>query len=311
MNTQANAVSDSHVRAQVVSPSAESQTRPFYWSVRRELWENRSIYLAPLAVAGAFFIGFVFTHLRLAAQIRALSNLNPAAQREAIAQPYDIIAGLMMVTGMFVGAFYCLDALYGERRERTILFWKSMPVSDVTTVLSKASVPLVILPLVTFAVGAATQFLMLVWTSVLLLASGMSPGRLWQEVSFVRMALLLLYHLLTVHAISPAPIYCWFLLVSAWARRWPILWATLPAVVIGGFEKLIFHTSHFTDMLLDRLSGGGTDAMNVHHQIFPTNPILHITPGRFVGSWHLWVGLIVGALFLAVTVRVRRDRGPL
>ncbi len=310
MNTQSNAVSDSRLELQAVASAAESRTRLLYWSVRRELWENRSIYLAPVAVAAAFFVGFVGTHIHLAARIRNISSLDAAAQRTAVAQPYDVIAGLMMVTGMIVGAFYCLDALYGERRERTILFWKSMPVSDFTTVLSKAMIPLVILPLVTFVVGVATQFLMLLWSSVLLLGSGISVGTVWSLMSFPQMAFLLLYHLITVHALTPFPIYCWFLLVSAWARRWPILWATLPVVVIGAIEKLIFNTSHFGNVLLDRLSGGGTDSMPMANS-FPTNPITQITPGRFLSSPNLWMGLIVAAVFLAAAVRVRRSRGPL
>ena len=310
MNTQSNAVTESRLESQAIASTAASPTRPFYWSVRRELWENRSIYLAPLAVAAAFFVGFIATHIHLAARIREVAKLDPAAQRPLIAQPYDVIAGLMMVTGMLVGAFYCLDALYGERRERTILFWKSMPVSDTTTVLSKATVPLIILPLVTWVVGVATQFLMLVWSSVLLLGSGMSPAILWNQISFLQMAFLLLYHLVTVHALAPFPIYCWFLLVSAWARRWPILWATLPVVVIGGFEKLIFNTSHVANILLDRLTGGGTDSMQMPHS-FPTDPVTQITPWRFLSSPNLWIGLLVAALFLAAAVRVRRSRGPL
>jgi ABC-2 type transport system permease protein len=310
MSTQSNAVSESRFEPQAIASTTESPTRPFYWSVRRELWENRSIYLAPLGVAAAFFVGFMGTHIHLAARIRALKNLDPAAQRAAMAQPYDVIAGLMMVTGMIVGAFYCLDALYGERRERTILFWKSMPVSDITTVLSKATVPLIILPLVTSAVGVATQFLMLVWSSVLLLGSGMSVGALWSQMAFPQMAFLLLYHIVTVHALTPFPIYCWFLFVSAWSRRWPILWATLPVVVIGGFERLVFNTSHFANALLDRLSGGGTDSMPMPNS-FPTNPLTQITPVRFLTSPNLWIGLLAAAVFLALAVRVRRSRGPL
>lgn len=310
MNAQSNAVTDSQFESRGVASAAESQPRPFYWSVRRELWENRSIYLGPLAVAVAFFVGFVFTHIHVARQFRSLSNLDGAAQRAALAQPYDVLGGLMMVTGMLVGAFYCLDALYGERRERTILFWKAMPVSDVTTVLSKAFVPIVILPLVTSAIGVATEFLMLMWSSVLLLAHGMSIGGLWTEMAFGRMSLLLLYHIVTVHALSPAPIYCWFLLVSAWSKRWPILWATLPVVVVGGFEKLVFHSSVVVNLLLDRLSGGGTDAMTMPDS-FPTDPLTRLTPGRFFSSPSLWIGLLVAALFLALAVRVRRARGPL
>lgn len=310
MNTQSNAIADAGFQSEVVGSSAESATHPFYWSVRRELWENRSIYLAPAGVAAVFFIAFVVTNFHFAATMRSVANLDRGAQRAALAHPYDVISGLMMVTGMIVGAFYCLDALYGERRERTILFWKSMPVSDLTTVLSKASVPLVILPLVTFAVGAATEFLMLLWSSALLLAHGMSAAALWSNIAFGRMSLLLLYHLVTVHALSPAPIYCWFLLVSAWSRRWPILWATLPVVAIAACEKLVFNTWHFALALVDRLSGGGTDSMTLP-DTFPTDPMTHITPGRFLTSPGLWIGLLIAAGFLVAAVRVRRAKGPL
>lgn len=310
MNTQSNAIADAGFESAAARSSAESATHPFYWSVRRELWENPSIYLAPAGVAAVFFIVFVFTNLHFAAQMRSVDNLDPGAQRAAIARPYDVIAGLMMATGMIVAAFYCLDAFYGERRERTILFWKSMPVSDLTTVLSKASVPLVILPLVTFAIGTATGFLMLLWSSAVLLAHGMSTATLWSNIAFGRMSLLLLYHLVTVHALSPAPIYCWFLLVSAWARRWPILWATLPLVAIAACEKLIFNTSHFGLAFANRISGGGTDSMTMP-DTFPTDPMTHITPGRFLSSVGLWIGLLVAGGFLVIAMRVRRAKGAL
>ena len=81
--------------------------------------------------------------------------------------PYDIAAMMLIFTAFIVGVFYCLDALHGERRDRSILFWKSLPVSDLTTLLSKATIPLIVLPLVTFAIIVATQVVMLLWTSVL------------------------------------------------------------------------------------------------------------------------------------------------
>ena len=87
----------------------------------------------------------------LAERRRAVLLLDPIKQR-AIEQPYDVAAMLMILTVFVVGVFYCLDALHGERRDRSILFWKSLPVSDLTTVLSKVIVPLVVLPLISFAI---------------------------------------------------------------------------------------------------------------------------------------------------------------
>src|SRR5206468_11277314 len=165
MNTQSNAMPES-LDAQRVAPAVLSPSRPMYWSVRRELWENRSIYIAPLAVAGVFLFGFLISTIHLPARMRALSALDPAQQREAIAMPFDIAAALLMLTQLLVGAFYCLDALHGERRDRSILFWKSLPVSDLTTVLSKASIPLVVLPLLTFTSPFPLHLIMLLLSPV-------------------------------------------------------------------------------------------------------------------------------------------------
>jgi len=157
-----------------LAPEVVSETRPMYWSVRRELWENRSIYLAPLAVAAFVVFGMMISTIGMPARRRAVLMLDPAQQRAKIGQPYDLAAVILIGIAFVVAAFYCLDALHGERRDRSILFWKSLPVSDRTTVLSKASIPLVVLPLITFAIIVTTQFLMLLWSSVVLLPSGLA-----------------------------------------------------------------------------------------------------------------------------------------
>ena len=143
MTTQSNAVPQHPLDAQEIAPAAISPTRPLYWSVRRELWENRSIYIAPLAVAAVYMLGFLISLFWLPRSLRGLEALHDATpQPIALAMPYSHAAMLIMVVGFLVGIFYSLDALHGERRDRSILFWKSLPVSDLTTVLAKASVPL-------------------------------------------------------------------------------------------------------------------------------------------------------------------------
>src|SRR5882762_3605617 len=87
------------------------------------------------------------------------------------------------------------------------------------------------------------------------LGSGLSVATLWTQVSLFQMSLMLLYHLVTVHALWYAPIYGWLLLVSGWARRAIFLWAALPLLAIGVVEKIAFNTSHFAAMLAYRLSG--------------------------------------------------------
>src|SRR5436305_7730978 len=256
MNTQSNTVPESSSDSQAITPAAMPATRPLYWSVRRELWENRSLYIVPLIVAAVQVFGFAISTIGLAERRRAVLSLDPAHQRAAIEQPYDLAAMMMIFTVFIVGVFYCLDALHGERRDRSMLFWKSLPVSDLATVLSKATVPFVILPLLTVVLAAIAHAVMLLLSSAALMASGQGPGTLWAHVSLPGMWLMLLYHMVTAHALWYAPIYGWLLFVSAWARRAPWLWAILPPLAIGVVEKIAFGSSVLGDLLANRFSGG-------------------------------------------------------
>jgi ABC-2 type transport system permease protein len=309
MNMPSNAMPESPLDSLVPAPTVISATRRMYWSVRRELWESRSIYIAPPAVAALVLVGFLISTVHLPDKMRAALALNPMQQHELIAQPYNFAALLVMLTTFIVGVFYCLDALHGERRDRSILFWKSLPVSDLTTVLSKASIPLVVLPLLTFAITVVTQFIMLLLSTAVLLGSGLSVATLWTQLPLFRMSLMLLYHLVTVHALWYAPIFGWLLLVSGWARRAPFLWAGLPLLAIGIVEKIAFNTSHFAAMLGHRM-GGGAEAVTAPGSV-PMDTMTHLTPGHFLSSPGLWIGLAVTAVFLAVAVRLRRYRDPI
>ena len=268
----------------------------FYSSVQRELWESRSIYIAPVAVAGLFLFGFVIGAVRL-------------PRRIGIEQPYDFVALMLMGISFLVAVFYCLDALYGERRDRSILFWKSLPVSDGTTVLSKMSIPVVVVPLVTFAITVATHIAMLLLGSSILIASGTSGAALGNELPLTHIWRMLFIHLLAGHGLWYAPIYAWFLLVSAWARRAPLLWAVLPPLAVGAVEKIAFNTSHFAVILQHRFAGGPSVGWP------PTGVSMEaMTPftlGELLGSPGLWIGFAVAAAFLAAAVKLRRDRGPI
>jgi ABC-2 type transport system permease protein len=304
MTSPSNAVPESSFESQAVAPAVIPAARRMYWSIRRELWEYRSIYIAPLAAAAVFLFGFL---IALPHHMRGVKTLDQAHQ--VLDTAYELAAGLIMGTGFIVGIFYSLDALYGERRDRSILFWKSLPVSDLTTVLSKVTIPLIILPLLSFAITLVTQFLMLLLSSAVLLGSGLSVG-LWARMSFFHVSLMLLYHILTVHGLWYAPIYGWLLLVSAWAPRAPFIWAFLPPFVIWGLEKIVFQTSYFLAMLQYRLAGPEPSSAAAPHGTV-MEIISALTLAQFLSTPGLWIGLAVAAIFLAAAVRLRRYREPI
>ncbi|HEY2170811.1 MAG TPA: ABC transporter permease [Candidatus Angelobacter sp.] len=307
MNTPSNAMNGSSLGSQGIAPAAFSATRLFFWSIRREFWENRLIYLVPLVAAAVFLVAYLIGILALPGhRMRTVLTLAPAKQRAQIELPYEIAAALIMGTALLVGIFYSLDALYGERRDRSILFWKSMPVSDLTTVLSKLAIPLVIIPVLSFAIAVVTQFIMLLLASTVLVGSGANIAALWTQQSVFRFSLELFYHMLTVHGLWYAPLYAWLLLVSAAAPRAPFVWAVFPPFVIWGVEKMAFNTTYFLSLLKVRLTGPSDPEM-------PRNAdfMSMLIPHHFFSQPGLWAGLAVAAVFLAIAVRLRRYRGPI
>jgi ABC-2 type transport system permease protein len=311
MNNQSNAMPDAPHDSQKSAPAVMSTPRPVYWSIRREFWENRYLYIAPLAVAAVFLFAYLISLIHSPGQVRDLPALNVVHHHDEDLGPFDVAAALMMGTAILMSVFYCAEALHGERRDRSILFWKSLPVSDATTVLVKASIPLFFLPVLVSAVTALMLLLMLLLSSVVLMVTGGSVVELWAHVPIFRMSLLTFYHLMTAHALWPAPVYCWLLLVSGWARRATLIWAVLPIVAIGGLEKLAFNSWSFARVVGERFIGATATAASATPNVFPSNAMTHITPDALLGAPGLWIGLAVAAIFLAAAVRLRRYQGPI
>jgi len=290
-------------------PRTISYAQVFYWSVRRELWENRLIYMAPLAAAAIFLFSFVISTIHLRYRMHGSTRaINLGDLQKPFALPHELSAALIMGIALVVGIFYSLDALYGERRDRSILFWKSMPVSDLTTVLSKFAIPLLIIPVLSYAIAVVTQFIMLLLASTVLVGSGANIAALWTQQSLFRSTLDLFYHMLTVHGLWYAPLYAWLFLVSAAAPRAPFVWAVLPPFVIWGVEKIAFNTTYFLSLLKVRLMGPPDPEMVMSKNADFMSTLI---PHHFFDQPGLWAGLAVAAIFLAIAIRLRRYRGPI
>ena len=281
--------------------------RLVYWSIMRELWESPSIYMAPITVAAVYLMAYLFGATVLPGH-RPTPAMAHHPGKNVLLEPFDLAAAVVMLTVVLLQLLYCLDALYGERRERSILFWKSLPVSDVTTVLAKTSVPMIILPLFGMVVTVVTQFGVLLIASVVVLFTGGSVTALWAQSPILYPAWLLGYHLFTVHTLWYAPLYCWILLVSAWAKRSPIVWVVFPPLAVYAVERLLFGTTFFWNMLHSRLLGNthSTSGTGMTEMGYGT----HITPGDFLMNPSLWIGLAVAAAFLWGAARLRRYHEP-
>jgi ABC-2 type transport system permease protein len=277
-----------------------SPLRSFLWSVRREIWENRGIYLVPAGVGVLIVLATLVNVLHMPTPLH-IPPLDPAMQHEFAESPFVFASALLMFATMAVAVFYSVDALYGERRDRSVLFWKSMPVSDTTTVLAKLTIPLLVLPLVTFVVTFVVQVFML----LLALVSG-GTGTV-SHVALLQLWWAELFHLVAIHGFWWAPFWGWFLLASAYARRAPLLWAVLPPLVIGFGEKIAFGSEHFTHWVLFRFAGASNGppphGMNM-------SMLVQGGPLAWLSDIHLWTGFVMCAVCVVLAVYLRRQRGP-
>ncbi len=310
MTSSSEAMSETPAMA-TTTPGAS--VRPFFWSVRREIWENRSIYLAPAIAAAVALAGIIIASIN--PHHAEVHTSRPLPADTLILIPYGIAIGAIVVTGALVGFFYCLSALNGERRDRSILFWKSLPVSNLTTVASKAFVPMVVLPIVVLATVVATHVITLAVHAAGLAGHGESLAPLG-DIPFLNVWLSMAWGLFAT-SLWWAPTYGWLLMVSAWAKRMTFLWAVLPPVGVMVFERLAFGTGHFATIVRDRFNGGIAAAFQVPQGQIPAHTTLrHIIdlpspdPVGFVTSPGLWIGLLVGGGFFAAAVWLRRRAEP-
>jgi ABC-2 type transport system permease protein len=257
--------------------------------VKRELWEHRSLWIAPLVVAGLclYFaiVGAVFGNANI--------SMGDAPPRFHMSGEGAVIRGMMgMATPMFgvmgiVTFVYLLDCLYAERKDRSILFWKSLPVSDAVTVLSKFAVAMVIVPLAVFVLTLVTYVLVHIVMSIGI--PGFSELGGGAHASDWISAPVRLLGLLVASLLWYSPLAAWYMLASVTAKRAPILWASLPPVAIGVAEGILFQTRHFWSFLRYRL-------------------VPQAVLGLALANPDLWLGLVAAAGMLYMVIRLRRYR---
>jgi ABC-2 type transport system permease protein len=282
------------------------------WLIRREFWENRAIWMIPAVFGALLILAALFGQV-------SLPHLTSQGEMREAAAAFQVIVGAMFFVVMSVySTWYLLDCLYADRKDRSILFWKSLPISDAKTVLSKLLVGIVLIPLVYFAAANATA---LIAAFILSIRARASIGSaLWQPQAWWQIQVLWVYCIVTT-AIWYLPIAGWLMLVSAWAKRAVMLWAVLPPLVAYILERVFFGTRVIGQVIATRLLGLPAVAFNgvkhvwtqgsgvVDNDGVPVTVWHLINPSGFFTSAETWIGAAVGIALIvgAIQLRVRRS----
>lgn len=226
--------------------------------VKREFWENRGalrttpIVIGCLYIAGTLMAIFTTVHFdndlyTFKEAVRMFAEV-PEETRASVVYQVNLMAGSMMFTialGVVV-FFYLLGALYDDRKDRSILWWKSLPASDTLTVASKLITALLVAPLIFWVVYLATQIVTAIIAALMVIFAGENPWTLYLGISQPLKAWFLVLASWLTHAIWSLPLVGWLLLVSAFAPRIPLLFAVLPPIVFAVLQLWIKFLQTFT-----------------------------------------------------------------
>jgi len=212
------------------------------WLLKREYWEHRGgFFWAPIIGGGIFLLlnlmGIIAGQLAAGrANIKVgmfkLDSMLNGMDAQAQAMFGSGVDLTMYSTTMFVGVitgfvlfFYCLGALYDDRRDRSVLFWKSLPVSDRDTVISKVITALVVVPLISLAAGIITALLQLAMIGIFFAFHGINAFGAMLSFGHPFRTILTMFGALPVTMLVALPTVGWLMLCSAWAKGKPFLWA--------------------------------------------------------------------------------------
>lgn len=313
------------------------------WLIKREYWENKGgIFWAPAIVAAANAVLLTIAIIVSAAgitrgggmhingtNVQNLSGVMTESDKveaaAGIAFSYLPITGLLLAVMVFVVFFYSLSSLYDDRRDKSVLFWKSMPISDTETVLSKLFTILVLTPLVPLALGVvATLVITLVMTTTALFLGVNLFGHVLSTSEFYLLPLEVMA-CLPIYIVWAFPSVAWFMMVSAWARRFPILWAVCIPVIFGillsiseGMTGVGIPHEWYWKNIVGRLFGGfvpgtwlaffdGSSNMNIDPM---NNPGLELMKASWsiLGHAKVWIAVALGAAMTYAAIRLRRYR---
>lgn len=320
---------------------AGSSVSTFVALLKREYWEHRGGFWSAQFWTSIVLLGFVVLSMLVGEAFRmnllgnvdvgtlasTLREIGPAEAAQFRKGLEIGLWGLSIINQMvlyFVVLFYCINTLYDERKDRSILFWKSLPATDTQTVLSKLVTALLVAPVIAIVATMMLHVGFLLLVGLYAALHGVNPlPYLWQPVLLAKIWLQMLA-MIPVHMLWAVPGIAWLLLASSWSRRAPFVWAILIPILAGvaygmveTAVRLAAPSRWFWEHIVGRIfSSPGTMALRPWAWSEGNGPMNN--PFAQAVSWErmqailsapeTWIGLVIGAVLLAGAIWLRRYR---
>lgn len=313
------------------------------WLIQREYWENKGMLFWAPAIVGSLMV--LFSGVMVAfgmnmnlqvdgekiARFHEMTTIQRHELANAFGAAFPMVATPLYILMAFLIFFYCLGALHDDRRDRSILFWKSLPVSDTETVLSKVAMALVAAPLIVAVIGFISSFAIMLMGSIALTFHGLNIfSDLISATSFWLSPFRML-SLIPIYLLWALPTVGWLLMVSSWARSKVFLWAVGAPLMSGallawanaGFKLGLNIEWYFTQVVLRLLGSvlpgnwmlfdeGARQAMEQADRgdVPPASQVAAFYNEAYgsLASPTLWIGVAAGVAMIAAAIYLRRWR---
>ncbi len=276
-------------------------TYQFYGLLRREVLEHRNLFIgAPAVVALLILVATTWVAMRidpeqLAEGLRYLSVLFNGLSPFDMA-PFFMLAAIPFFLTLFIcSVIYLINTLYQDRKEMSVLFWQSMPVSNLKTVISKIVAIAVVAPIFYVLIIFGMYLIAMIWLTILGISHGVDMvGIGWMFLAALT-SLLLIYISTVVTSLWLLPTFGWLLLFSAFAKKTPLLWAGGVFILVGFLEDFIFGTQYLANWVESRAADPN------QYLIFEFSSVF-----ERVFNYDTLFGILVGSILIAGAVFMRR-----
>jgi ABC-2 type transport system permease protein len=323
--------------------NAVTPANKFTWLLKREYWEYRGGFVWTPAIVAMVMLALMLVAVLIAEVSAQRAGINVNGIRfdeitkrlsegnvEALHTGFDVsLLSLSFPIGIalyFVTFFYGLGALYNDRADRSVLFWKSLPISDTETVLSKVVAMTLVAPVIAVAAMIALQLGFLLLISLWVLLHGINPILLWSPMHLLALWTKLVL-LIPVNALWALPSIGWLLLCSSFARSKPFLWAVMLPIVSGVLVSISHLMSELSmpsgwfwsnivgRLLLSLVPGSWMDVNELKTlndeqdlpQAFGNMLSLH-SVGSLIATPTFQIGIVAGIAMIVAAIYFRRRR---
>ena len=279
---------------------------------RREIWEYQKSFVGTFAgVSALVLVVLLYAIFHVSGFIEQTPDFEITIEGQAT-PIHDFnfriaTAGYLSFIGfisLIVSVYYMLSSLFDDRRDRSILFWKSMPVSETQAVLTKLATGLFVIPLIALAIGALSLVINVLVVSLWLPAytplsflhiwSGAEIfSAVWYEVVFI-----------AVTGVWLAPFFAWFMFASAFSKKSPFLIAFIPPLVFTLFEKMFLGSATLIKMIGAYLP----DFHLIQHTMADFDSVLQQQLKVFLIGPEIVYGLVVTVILTVASIWLRNNR---